>query len=1349
MAENNESTNSFNDGDILGSLYTDVYSIRQDTSSIRSNTEILKSIDESIESILKNSTKWSQSNARDELHDRKFSQDRRDKEDTDRKNRDKKKRNSSKLDFDKMEKDFMKGLSDQMLSSIGASNIKKSLESTLNDFAKELGVEFDDLSSFMGKQLGMMIQDTNLGKSITEQINSMLNAGLAGLGDSFTRGVNNYYNKRWNSRDSYSNWRRQQQDVTEEEFYRYKSAVGYQNAQREQAGQLTIDVSKLTKEDFYIDKFLSERNKAQREQSTLGKLVNKFFYNREIDEEVEPPEPESHQPDTETSRDRRQTQEEKKFDMSQIFEDKLNYLYTINEYTADISKTVREIALASVGSEARGTITKDGSLLESKISSFTEQILSPGIASEAATTGEKSSLLPAVVENLNLPQLSSGVQMFTETLGGGSSFAQAALQGLGTAGLQGAAAMLAISAASWLLDKAVERFKACFEPLQESFKQLKETISKVNKRFFESEKAKLDEREKRIQADVEELVKKPFEIMNEAAEEWYSTWNSNLQTVSATQGYTKADFYNLMSSYAERIRDEGLSSVVSATDMTSNLTKVLEAGLSGEVAEEFAYLATVLGEAIPTQDFFSYADTYASWAYTLIQSGYSQAEAIAAANEQLLEFADSTLYASRQLSGGFSTGLSNASDVYDSVVKIAQTAKIQDTSELSAALTAISSVAGAIDKDFASSLVNTIVEAATGGNSESLVALRSLAGTGASNTAFLNALVANPQKVLSTLFSNLSSMQNMSGSNYMEVAESLSNVFGISLDTFARLDFSSLVDSLSTTSTNLSSLESNLKLLSEGETTTTAEQLKMQQINEMILNEGLSYVIDNEFAQLVQQHMWDQELAEQMQETTYAVELEGSALEFLEGIKETVTNIINFLNPFSWLNKVANLVITSQESSALKADIAQVLEAGKVGSGNAAALHDLLTYDVDKLISVPDTLVTMMGGTSLFGALENTRAVLDSFYGGSNFLGGGISLTQKTLTSLASSLSSAIAANSTSTATSQYNWATVGKTISNAILATPVSSSAFVPTTTSLSTSIEDAASEATTSTQSTVTNRSRANMQSFLDTIESYVEDNKTYDEWAATASNYGISDLSAALEDFDMTEAQLQSKFQEYQASKAAEFEYNHTIMEEDYWTRAESFMEEYFPEFAQNLYDRLDVQIDLLTNIDATLTSFFTSWTNDWLIEGWTNKWLDENWGNNWIKTEWEKNWLSSSTGSWGNGWLNNRWDKLFYKNWVDYFVTHETYTSDTGNAATSSDVQKVINSEKSESGDAILELAKALTSNVKNLKDPQVQTNTLLAQILVVVEAIMQAENTSGSASLSTTLSALAAGLTTST
>ena len=55
-----------------------------------------------------------------------------------------------------------------------------------------------------------------------------------------------------------------------------------------------------------------------------------------------------------------------------------------------------------------------------------------------------------------------------------------------------------------------------------------------------------------------------------------------------------------------------------------------------------------------------------------------------------------------------------------------------------------------------------------------------------------------------------------------------------------------------------------------------------------------------------------------------------------------------------------------------------------------------------------------------------------------------------------------------------------------------------------------------------------------------------------------------------------------------------------------------------------------------------------------------------------------------------------------------------------------------------------------TKAEDLKDPQVQTNALLSQILVVATAIMnQNNNVAGTVSLSDALTSLALGLTTTT
>ena len=71
------------------------------------------------------------------------------------------------------------------------------------------------------------------------------------------------------------------------------------------------------------------------------------------------------------------------------------------------------------------------------------------------------------------------------------------------------------------------------------------------------------------------------------------------------------------------------------------------------------------------------------------------------------------------------------------------------------------------------------------------------------------------------------------------------------------------------------------------------------------------------------------------------------------------------------------------------------------------------------------------------------------------------------------------------------------------------------------------------------------------------------------------------------------------------------------------------------------------------------------------------------------------------------------------------------------------------ESEQSEDANFALAEALTKNINDLTDPTMQTNALLAQILIIVSAIQNQNNSIGTISLPDTLSALAMGLQDST
>lgn len=951
----------------------------------------------------------------------------------------------------------------------------------------------------------------------------------------------------------------------------------------------------------------------------------------------------------------------------------------------------------------------------------------------------------------------------------GAAGAGAAGAGLGGA-LAGVAAaagpvvigFIALQAAQSLAQIAIERFQKAIAPAKEAFDDFRKSLEKSGNFYWERRRKRIDSEFERIKADIETMVKKPFEIMEEAAQAWYDTWDQNLRTITGTQGYTKADLQDLMSSYAERLRDEGLGDIVSAADMTSQLAKVLESGLSGDVAEEFAYLATKLNAAIPNQDFFGYASEYASVAANAIQAGQDQASAIELANAELEQFASNVLYASRMISGGFSTSLQNAQDLFAKANQIARSAGMLDSSNISAVLTSVSAAVGAVAPQLADGLVSSIVDAAIGDNSETLTALRSLANTGASTTAFLREFANDPQGIFTTIFKNLSNLQNMNADNYMEVAQSLSSIFGIDYAAFAQIDFGSLANSVASMKVNSDALDENMKLLGSGETTTNEDQLRMQQINEMILNEGLSYVLDNEAARAIQQHMWDQELAQELMENTYGVELEGATFKLLEGIKETVHNIFNLLNPFSWVEKAFNTAAVVAQTESMKADIKRMLELGKVGAGNAEAFQKLTTYSGELLNNVDD-LVSMMEGTSganLTGASRSKSifsSVLGMFKDGANALYDAsyvrshpISFSARQVKALSASLTDAINQSSRNKSpSSQYNWAYVGKSVANAMASTPVNASAMAYTG---PTALEDAQS-----LQEAIAEDAASQMEAFLETMEKaakyqveWTEDRNgrkiptgevtsmSYDDWKETAADYGIEDLEQALADYGMTEEQLQGAYQDYQSAAASEYNWQREMYEWAFWESGINFWENAFPdEYRDPLFERFDHLLELTTHIDEVLTYWEDLWQYDFFNQSWSHDWLVSAWNQDWLKYAWNEDWLKNA---WYEDWLEDAWAK-YWEHWLEWYFLHEVYSEETGQAYQAADV---VNASADYTGDAILALAGALTQNTIDLKDPTVQTNALLAQILLVAQGILEAENTSGSAALATTLAGLSLG-----
>lgn len=858
---------------------------------------------------------------------------------------------------------------------------------------------------------------------------------------------------------------------------------------------------------------------------------------------------------------------------------------------------------------------------------------------------------------------------------GVSGEAGALLASEGMAGLAGSVEALApiITAAGPAIIGVVAAL-AILGPALEGTKKLVGSLGDALGRSRKSIQVGTEQATDRMKKDVETLVKTPFEIMNKAAEEWYSTWDNNLRTITATQGYNKAQLQDLMASFAERLRADGLTDVVSATDLTSNLKSVLEQGLSGQVAEEFAYIATILNSAIPTQDFFGYAGTYASIAANAIKNGKSEADAIAEANAQLTSFANNLLFASREVAGGFTTGLKNAESLFSQATQIALAGRSGNASAISGVLTAVSAITGAIAPDLASAMTDAIYKAAVGGNSPEIVALRSLAGINASNTEFLRQISQNPKEIFSTLFRELANRQSMSDAAYMEVAEGLSSVFGISADAFARVDFAYLADAIANMNTSSDALVDNLSLLRSGETTTTAEQLKMREINKQILDEGLSYVLDNEAARAIQQHVWDEQLARQMQETTYAVEIKGAMLQFIEGISHSIETIVTIINPLMWASKIEDISTTVEETRALEEDINKVLELGKVGSGNDYAKYLLTTRNQD--LNVTDNLVSLLGGSSSFASAEaerlakRQRSMLP--YSRSIATGAVIaSLLGMYDAKTQSDFERPAALNQSSL----YSFGILGKSQAPSSIPSGRSSA------TAMSALVAD-----TVKAQKHTSQR----IDDMIASMDSFVQSSPTasYDEWIKTSRQYGVSDFNAALEDAGLTGETVKGRFDLLHAQIAGQQEGIRRQTEEQFWVDSKTLAQEQLT-YQTSIYE---TEVAMQEQIGMQMETIISH--TEYLL------------------------------GIYESGVKMNEAFAAFMDQWTEYFVNHSVYKS----AYNSSEVERIARAEKNESQTAVLALAEALTKNDVNLLvDPTLQTNALLSAILQTATAILNATN----------------------
>ena len=489
---------------------------------------------------------------------------------------------------------------------------------------------------------------------------------------------------------------------------------------------------------------------------------------------------------------------------------------------------------------------------------------------------------------------------------------------------------------------------------------------------------------------------------------------------------------------------------------------------------------------------------------------------------------------------------------------------------------------------------------------------------------------------------------------------------------------------------NNASLEQNMALLASGQTTTTAEQLRAQQINEYMIEEGLSYVLDNEVARTIQEHMWDEQMQREMIAATYSVELAGASSEMMQNITRAVWKL-SHLGESAWTNPVTNVQLTTEAISALQSDIATLLNSRQIGSSTAAsnlAFARLTTGNAD--LGLSTNYLELLGNTSQYSQVQDkfaattwgagmtqqeTKTATDlGLYIGQQIRQGikkGWNWFQDTSADIFNNLADKVgisdyitftgSKDSTKESTadlfgpnsiesqlnavrsggrgtrynisSAYSWGTVGKSFNSALG--------------SYYTNDTDVSPYQLISATSAMSNQQLTKVQNFLDSVEEAVSSGMSYAEWEGSASKYGISNLASTLEELGYTEQQLKDAYNDQVDKIDSEKALARQTKEEEYWDAMINYTEE-----------------------------------------------------------------------------------------WTKYYVDKQ------GSSTMISDVVTAVKSaERQESQDAVLALANSLASGVAGLEDPTQQQNALLAKILLVCEAIMQQSNSTAGMSLPSTLAGL--------
>ena len=442
----------------------------------------------------------------------------------------------------------------------------------------------------------------------------------------------------------------------------------------------------------------------------------------------------------------------------------------------------------------------------------------------------------------------------------------------------------------------------------------------------------------KIRADVKDMGTYQVEMYTQATNQIYSVWDKNLSQVTATQGYTKEALNTLQDTVAQKIQDLGYANAINAADYIDTLASALNANLGGELAEVFATQSMILQKAVPEVNLDNMAEQFAAIWTNAVHEGKNGEEEMVKAMEQIAGAAkaiEDTTDGNNQFLKQIPTYLTQAQTmVARAGGSVDQVAEL--TTQMMAAEGPLASLAPQLS-GFTGELVTILADQ----NNSSAVALRSImhdidSNIGISATDFMTSFMDDTKGTLVTAFDAIQQFldKNQSAGAQQEFYLAMADLFGISQDKLAQIDFGYISEQLAQTNAHLNTaaLLDAEALVKDGETETLEQQLVNNTANMLLAQNAVRDTLDNSLMRKLEQNEINMEKLIYEELSVQSVDFAESTMGFFIKLKDALLSLLDPLGIFKGLNSLIN-VAEAEEIN--KANYSRATSLSSIGSGVA------------------------------------------------------------------------------------------------------------------------------------------------------------------------------------------------------------------------------------------------------------------------------------------------------------------------------------------------------------------------------------------------------------------------------